>query len=384
MLCCMSFQTINKTITGDSPGRNTQLNYFKIGPKNANKKVFLQAALHADEQPGILVLHHLLELLIKADKNNCLKARFVVFPMVNPLGMSDIGFLQHQGRYDRTSGVNFNRQWPDLANAISSEIAKSLTDNAQTNTKIIRSAVQQWLENNPPTTALEQQRHFVMHQAFDADYVFDLHCDNEALMHIFSVPHHKQSLQSLSHWIGASALLLADDSGGNTFEEIWPFLWLDLAKNFPDLLIEMPVLAATIEYRGTSDTHDELNFNDAQRLYGFFQDEGLITGDLILSRPNKGAQAIRLDATELVRVNQTGLLAYKVKLGDEVSKGDVIADLLLLDGEQAFTKRVPIVAGTSGIILSLNQHKYVWPGCSIAKVVGMQTLASRQGKLLED
>ena len=59
----MSFVRISKTLTGDSPGRSTELNYFRIGPEDAVKKVYLQAALHADEQPGIMVLHHLLPLL---------------------------------------------------------------------------------------------------------------------------------------------------------------------------------------------------------------------------------------------------------------------------------------------------------------------------------
>jgi len=47
----MSFEKITRKIVGDSPGKTTELNYFRIGPDNAEKKVYLQAALHADEQP---------------------------------------------------------------------------------------------------------------------------------------------------------------------------------------------------------------------------------------------------------------------------------------------------------------------------------------------
>ena len=59
----MSFERICKILEGDSPGRVTELNYYRIGPDRAGKKVYLQAAIHADEQPGMLVLHHLLQLL---------------------------------------------------------------------------------------------------------------------------------------------------------------------------------------------------------------------------------------------------------------------------------------------------------------------------------
>ena len=51
----MSCDRISKVLVGDTPGRSTELNYFRIGPAGAAKKVYLQAALHADEQPGILI-----------------------------------------------------------------------------------------------------------------------------------------------------------------------------------------------------------------------------------------------------------------------------------------------------------------------------------------
>ena len=114
----MSFEKVGKTLAGDTPGRSTELNYFRIGPQDADRKVYLQAALHADEQPGILILHHLMRLLRTADAAGELEAQFVLFPMVNPLGMGDIEFGQHQGRYNRGTGVNHNRGWPVLYDAL--------------------------------------------------------------------------------------------------------------------------------------------------------------------------------------------------------------------------------------------------------------------------
>jgi len=101
----MSFEKVSRVLVGDTPGRSTELNYFRIGPEDAAKKVYLHAAMHADEQPGILILHHLLPLLREADAAGELNARFVLFPMVNPLGMGDIEFGQHQGRYNRGTGL---------------------------------------------------------------------------------------------------------------------------------------------------------------------------------------------------------------------------------------------------------------------------------------
>ena len=229
----MSFAKITKTIVGDSPGKTTELNYFRIGPDNAEKKVYLQAALHADEQPGILILHHLLEMLRKADQAGELNAEFVLFPMVNPLGMGDIEFNQHQGRYDRSSGVNHNRQWPDLYSAIDESLVEGLGQDEDENRILIREAVGQWVENLPEVKARDHWRKLVVSEAYDADYVFDLHCDDESLLYIYAVPQIADNMQSLANYTGAVATLLAEEGGGNSFDEVWPAIWIKLSKEYP-------------------------------------------------------------------------------------------------------------------------------------------------------
>lgn len=380
----MSYQHNTHTLRGDSPGTSTQLHYFQVGPEAATKKVYMQAALHADEQPGIMVLHHLLPLLKQADADDLLNAQFVVFPMVNPLGMSDIGFGQHQGRYHRATGVNHNRQWPDLFQAVREQVADQLTDDPAENTRLVRHEIKAWLAKSTPVTALQQQQHVVIQHAYDADFVLDLHCDNDSLSHIFSVPQSTEVMQSLSDWMGAAATLMAEDSGGQSFDEVWSTVWLKLTAAFPDKPIPLACHSATLEYRGRFDVFDALNLDDAERLYGFLQTQGLIGGELIRPQPPATAAPTDLAATEFTPVNKAGLLAYQVALGDLVKKGDVLADLIALDGEEAFSERTPILAGTDGLVLSRKVHKYVWPGCTIAKVVGSEKLASRTGKLLVD
>ena len=82
----MTFKLETLKLRGDTPGVTTELNFYRIGPQDAPEKVYLQAALHADEQPGTMVLHHLLPMLRTADDQGLLQARFVVIPMANPFG----------------------------------------------------------------------------------------------------------------------------------------------------------------------------------------------------------------------------------------------------------------------------------------------------------
>jgi len=379
----MSFDKVSRQLVGDTPGRTTELNYFRIGPQDATKKVYLQAALHADEQPGILVLHHLLQLLREADAAGELKARFVVFPMVNPLGMGDIEFGRHQGRYNLSTGVNHNRAWPVLYDAVGEELLTKLGVDADENLRQIRAALRNWVETLPQVTALDRWRQCLIGEACDADYVFDVHCDDDSLIHIFTLPQLAENMQQLANWTGAAATLLAEDSGGGSFDEVWPAIWLRLASECPDKPVPLAVVSCTLEYRGRFDTFDELNRRDAENLYGYFQEQGMIGGKPV-GQKQEAPIPTDLRATEYLRAPQAGLLAYNVELEDWVEKGDRIADLIRLDGEGAFVERIPLLAGTSGRVISRKITKYVWANANVCKIVGSEILESRNGNLLSD
>ena len=53
----MTFKLETLRLRGDTPGTVVELPFYRIGPSDAPEKVYLQAALHADEQPGTMLLH---------------------------------------------------------------------------------------------------------------------------------------------------------------------------------------------------------------------------------------------------------------------------------------------------------------------------------------
>ncbi|MDP1732195.1 MAG: succinylglutamate desuccinylase/aspartoacylase family protein, partial [Devosia sp.] len=203
----MAFERKVVMLEGDTPGSTTEFTYYRIGPADAPEKVHLQAALHADEQPGTMVLHHLLPMLRRADEQGLLRARFTVMPMVNPLGMANFSFRHHIGRYDTNSGINYNRRWPDLFAMIRSQLAGRLSDDERFNVNLIRKAVAQWVDSQQPRSVAEQLRLLVLREAHDAEFVFDLHCDSDSLLHIFTSPELMPELQDLADWMGAAATL---------------------------------------------------------------------------------------------------------------------------------------------------------------------------------
>jgi predicted deacylase len=380
----MTFTQHQTTLIGDAPGTATTLYSYTAGPADGAIKVHLQAALHADEQPGTMALHHLLPMLRDADAAGQLRARFVVFPSVNPLGLANGSLRHHIGRYDTQTGLNDNRRWPDLYPAIADAIAGKLTGHAATNTKLIRAAVAAFIAAQRPTSAAQQLRLITLQSAHDADIVLDLHCDDDSLKHIFTSPELMPGLQDLADWFGTEATLTAEDSGGGSFDEVLPLLYRKAQRANPGFPISMASETATLEYRGQADVSDAIGHADARALFSFFADRGLIAADPG-PRPKPAPAPVPFEATEVLRVDAPGLLAYHVELGDRVTKGQPVADLIAMDGPDAFLARRPILAGTDGFILSRASAKYVKRGSSIAKIVGTEPLPTRAGGyLLED
>jgi predicted deacylase len=380
----VSFERKTVELRGDTPGSSTEFNWYAIGPADAPQKVHLQAALHADEHPGTMVLHHLLPMLRRADAEGRLRARFTVMPLVNPLGSQNFSFYRHVGRYDTRTGVNYNRRWPDLFRLIEAQITGRLTADAGANVALIRNAVAQWIDTQQPRTAADQLRLLILREAHDADVVFDLHCDSDSLLHLYTSPELMPGLQDLSDWIGAAATLVAADSGGGSFDEVLPQLYRKAAAANPGLPVLMASATATLEYRGQADVFDEFGDDDAERLFGFFCGRGLIDADPG-PRPPGLSGPTPFEATEIVRAESPGLLAYRVELGERVKRGQPIADLIALDGPEAFIARTPILSGTDGFVLARLQAKYVARGAHIMKIVGIEPLPTRQGAyLLED
>ncbi|WP_224703351.1 succinylglutamate desuccinylase/aspartoacylase family protein [Devosia aquimaris] len=380
----MTFTLHQTVLAGDTPGAATTLCYYTMGPEDAATRVHIQAALHADEQPGTMALHHLLPRLRDADSAGQLRAQITVFPSVNPLGLATSSLRHHIGRYDTQTGINYNRRWPDLYPLIAADLQGRLGPDGATNLRTIRAAVLDWIDSQTPVTAIQRLRLLVLRSAAAADIVLDLHCDDDSLKHIFTSPELMPGLQDLADWMGVAATLTAEDSGGGSFDEVLPTLYRKARLAHPDHPVPIGAETATLEYRGRADSFDDLGQADAAGLFGFLASRGLIAADPG-PRPQPAPQPTPFEATEVLRVDAPGLLAYRVALGDRVTAGQPVADLIAMDGPEAFLQRTPILAGTDGFVLSRVMGKYVRRGDSIAKIVGTAVLPTRAGGyLLED
>lgn len=356
----------------------------RYGRAGARPKAYFQASLHADEIPAMMVLHHLQRLLDEADAAGQIKGEIVLVPAANPIGLGQHANGVHLGRYELSGGGNFNRGWPDLAEAVGDRVADRLGGDADANVETIRAAMREALAERAPLDELESLRLVLARLACDADFVLDLHCDDEALMHLYLIPQHWPEAADLAAEIGSRATMLTEDSGGGSFDEAFSTPWLKLARRFgPEKPIPPVCVAGTVEYRGQPDVSDELGAADARALFRFLQRRGVVAGDPG-PLPVLPAQAVDLRAVDVVKAPAAGILVYAVELGAEVRKGDVLADILDPMSSGPATARTPVRSATDGLVFTRRMLKLVRAGEPVAKVIGREILAHRTGKLLSD
>ncbi len=352
-----------------------------FGTKNSGVKAYIQAGLHADEAPGYLVANRLLELLDAADSAGRISGEIIVVPVANPIGLAQWGTDTIQGRFDASTNINFNRRYDDLTAELADKIDGLLGADAQKNVAIIRQTAREILAARQPKTEAEALKHLLMTLAHDADIVLDLHCDHQALLHVYMGTALWSNGADLSAQLGSPVTLLADDSGDGPFDEANSKLWWELAAKFADFPIPPACLAATVELRGLADTGPETTERDAQNLYLFLQRRGLIEGDAG-PLPALIAEATPLQGVDYITAPAAGILTFHLQPGDMVRQGQLIAEVLnpIQNGGKGET--LPITSRTDGVLFARCADRFARPAKIVAKVAGATPLAGKGTNLL--
>ena len=365
-----------------SPGTTRHLKLHRWGVAGASPKIYIQASLHAGEIPPMLVAQHLIGLLDAADRAGGITGEIVLVPAANPIGLGQVLDGTHLGRYELNTGENFNRGFPDLAPAVAERLKGRLGPDAAANATLIRATSRAILDETVPQGELPALRRLML-QAVDAEIVLDLHCDDDSLMHLYIGEARWPDGSDLSAELGSRATMLAADSGGVSFDEVFSHFWAKLrglmgeAQPIPD-----GTLAATIELRGGADVSDELAAADAAALLRFLMRRGAVAGDPG-ALPAPQCDGTRLAAVDWLRAPVAGVLVYQQKLGALVAKGDLIAEIVDPLADDPAAARTPVRTITDGLLLSRRTKLLVRPGQAIGKIVGTVDLPTRTGALLD-
>ncbi|MCE2970051.1 MAG: M14 family metallopeptidase [Burkholderiales bacterium] len=358
-----------------APGTAHQLTVLRYGPPAARPKAYLHAALHADELPGIVVLHHLRQTLAQLEEAGRLRGEVVAVPYANPLGLGQRLLGTPIGRFSLADGGNFNRHFPDLFGAVLPLVRDHLSTEADANVALIRQAAKDALAATEAPTVEQQLKRTLLALALDADLVLDLHCDGEALLHGYTLTDLAPAFDPLARLLGLRALLLADESGDTPFDEACSRLWLQLRQALPQHPIPLACAAATLELRGEANVAHDWGAADAQAIVSFLALRGLIDAPAP-ALPAAEYAPTALAASEPIHVAQPGVIVFTRPLGATLAPGDVLADVIDPDSGRA----TPVATRAGGLLYARCANRLAWPGKRIAKVAG--TTLQRTGKLL--
>ena len=273
-------------LEGSPLGTQREIVSFHYGPPDAGRKVYVQASLHADELPGMLVAHHLRRCLFELEAAGKLCGEVVVVPVANPIGIGQTVLLANEGRFELGSGENFNRHYPALFDKVVPLLESRLGDDEAANGRVVRSALRSSIAALPEDTELMSQRKILLGLACDAEVVLDLHCDAESLLHLYTGTALWPQCEPLARLTGARASLLADESGDNPFDEACSQTGGRLEAHFRGRHpIPMGCLSVTLELRGEADVSHPLAALDADALVAFFIHRGIVDGPALALPP---------------------------------------------------------------------------------------------------
>jgi predicted deacylase len=211
--------------------------------------------------------------------------------------------------------------------------------------------------------------------------VLDLHCDLEALLHLYCETPYWPQCEPLARLLGVESVLLAKDSGGASFDEhlSGPWWQLDerLAREHGAARPPVPLacMAVTVELRGQVDVTHELAARDAQALFAFLVHRGLIDGTAGALPPLR-CEATPLAASEDIVAPVAGVVVFAKQPGDRIDVGDIVAEVI----DPMAGRAVALHARNPGLLYARAQRRYANPGEVVARIAGR--VPFRTGSLL--
>ncbi len=373
-------QRLDHSLLSPSLGSQKTLTSFHFGRPGQGPKVYIQASLHAEELPGMLVAHHLRRLLETAEAAGQVVGEVVLVPVANPIGLAQRLDHKAMGRFELGTSENFNRHYPDLASKVWPTVQAHLGPDAHGNVAKVRQAMADYLRQWVPDTELQSLRRHLLLLSHDADYVLDLHCDCDAVMHFYTEEGCWPQFEALTRLLQCQAILLAKDSGGGPLDECLSGVWWRLQEKIRAAGQQAPLpqgcCSCTVELRGEGDVRHDLAGPDAQAIFAFLQHSGVVATPSPVALPPALCQPTPLAGSETLRAPAAGVVVFAATAGQLLQVGDLVAEVIDPIANQTHC----IVAGVAGVLYAHVLERYVTTGGELGKIAGATPF--RTGDLL--
>jgi predicted deacylase len=373
-------QRIDHPLLSNSLGSQKTLSSFHFGQPGSGRKVYIQASLHAEELPGMLVAHHLRTQLEAAQVAGLIQGEIVLVPVANPIGLAQRLDHKPMGRFELDTSENFNRHYPDLAAAVAPAVRDVLGSDALSNVSVVRHAIGHYLKDWQPGTELQSLRRTLLTLAHDADFMLDLHCDCDAVLHFYTEEACWPHIAELSYFLGSQATLLAKNSGNRPIDECLSGVWWQLVERLgaTGKTVPMPqgCCSTTIELRGELDVSHACASKDAQAILDWLKFIKVLACEQTPVVPEPRCPATPLAGSETLHAPCPGIVVFAADIGASLQVGDLVAEII--DPIANRTQRV--VAGVAGVFYARIRDRYITTGGELGKIAGAK--AFKTGEML--
>ncbi|MBV1910436.1 MAG: succinylglutamate desuccinylase/aspartoacylase family protein [Kangiellaceae bacterium] len=319
------------SVASNASGRKMHVPVYRFKGQAPGPKVYIQSSIHGAEVQGNVVIYHLIEFL----KVNPIRGEIVLVPNCNPVGTNIKSGEYTLGRFDPVNGQNWNRGYYYDESMIT-EFVDSLTGELSLEEikPIFKEKMKQAIEselNKPWGIGLASRLNLQLQSlALDADIVIDLHNGPVATRHIYVPEYAKES----ARYFNIPHIIYIPNQFSGALDEAtfchWWTLVDKLSVKFPAQLWETPVEAFTLEMGSQEVIDFESGQYDANGILSYLNHKGfLVESDIEPDNINR--YSVFLKDYKILYSQDGGIVEYKVKPGQHVNKGEVIANVLNVD-----------------------------------------------------
>lgn len=324
----MSFTQSSLKVGELATGHELNVPIFRFrGTDVKAPRVYIQANVHGAEVQGNAVIYQLMQRLETAN----VLGDVVLVPLANPLGINQKSGEFTLGRFDPITGVNWNREYFDHKVDVEAWYAQHhhLDDAALTHafrTHLI-AACQARLDGEWGITSGHQLAVSLQKMAHDADIVLDLHTGPKSCKHLYCPTYAYELAKQFSI---PYTLIIPNDFGGAMDESIFcPWWQLSEHMAIQGRSFAVAVDAFTLELGSQEHIDLEDAKQDAHGIMAYLSAKGVI-GEQVLpaEMPRFGCY---LKDYKKYHAPLGGMVEYKATLGEKLSAGQPLANILRLD-----------------------------------------------------
>lgn len=358
--------TLNQDIAGQEIGIPVYRIFDTTKPKPY--QVYIQSAVHAAEMQGSAVIFK----LIKQLQQLVLNAEFVLVPNCNPFGRTQRAGEYLQGRFDATTGNNWNRFYhydkqdtAEFVDSLSADLAGlSETQITRLFKQHLKCKLANKIDRDWGVNTAQFLNSTLQALAVEADLVLDLHTGPSSTRHIYA----PEFLAEQAKLFNIENIISIPVAFAGALDEASFAPWLDLAELLASKGVDYQyrVKAYTVELGSQENICLTQARQDSLGILNYLQQQQLIDGF--------GAVAQTDITTTLLKDYKTlfskhaGMVEYLAKAGDKVKKGQVIARVLNsleFDTENAV---VDVIAPASGTVILHYPSAAVQVGTQLYKI----------------